>query len=1132
MRAESFDVFISYSRADWREAADIEDLLRAASLKTFFDRRELAPGLPWVRALEETMGKSRVAIILIGPRGFGNTQQYERELAFFKQTRDPQFRVIPVLLPGSHDTPTGFLQLLTWIDFSAAKKIADAPNEMARLVAAVRGEQLTDASAANICPYRGLDAFREEDSPFYFGRGRADDPSTPLGELFSKTRSNSFVMVVGRSGSGKSSLVFAGLMPALRRDCLDTFWHVLSFRPGAEPLRTLAETFNVRREDEGMASYASKITEETARLRDGDINLLGHIIGDYLVGADGKPDRLLLYVDQWEELYAQASAAGTDERVAQQRKDVDRFIDLLLAATQTAAVTVVATVRADFYDSLVRHPQLRSVLPAQQVNLSSVPRSEMRLSITEPAKMVGLKFDPPSLVDRILDETGEDEGMLPLLQYALKETFLCREGKVLTADSYERSGGVQRAIRTAAERNFEGLSNEDQIAARRLFLRLVTPGEGQEDTRARAAMPTAVDLQKIIRNFASPKTRLLVTGRDRAGRATVEVAHEALIRTWPRLREWVDANREMLRARAAVLQHQAEWESNKRRDDLLLPAGFQLERARALLENPGDITIDDIQEYISASIKFEQDRLDKEKQEELEEAQQRAEEERVAREAAEKARKKYQRYFVAAVLLGLFAVGNAVYAVTKKMAAEDAKHQAITAQEAADTAKVAAVQAKTAAENAKLVAERERDRAKKSLILAETLVSIQARELQKIQGINVLSLKRILDDSRKPFDDFAAELSTDVIFRASYANMMTQYGRVYLKVGDLATAQDSFEKSLTIRELAANESDDRVASLRGIADQIDEIAKIMQQRGNLAKAAETSDRALNLRSEIITLSDADTLSFRDLGLSLYQRGDLVRLMTKNAAMAADIQETARTMMETARSLGGASADIDLRISLIHGSLAEHYDALGNTAKRQASLSESLRLLKALHEHDPGNTEYTRYLSWAHQALGGFYQEVKDWPHGLEQYQACLALRQELAGGDPLASLYQYDLAWAYHLLGSFYIGPGGADLEKAASNYGTAYEIRKKLTTIDRTNKRWRKDLALSLETLGDVAKQSGNRQETARQQYEAAREIMQDLVDSDPDNNGWRSILSGIQAKLKTLTADSRASQTLSTRE
>src|SRR6478672_8828110 len=128
MRADGFDVFISYSRADSREATDIENLLRAASLNTFYDKRELAPGLPWVRALEEAIGKSNVAIILIGARGFGNTQQYERELAFVKQTRDPKFRIIPVLLPGSHDTPAGFLQLLTWIDFSTVGKIADAPN--------------------------------------------------------------------------------------------------------------------------------------------------------------------------------------------------------------------------------------------------------------------------------------------------------------------------------------------------------------------------------------------------------------------------------------------------------------------------------------------------------------------------------------------------------------------------------------------------------------------------------------------------------------------------------------------------------------------------------------------------------------------------------------------------------------------------------------------------------------------------------------------------------------------------------------------------------------------------------------------------------------------------------------------
>src|SRR5262245_636314 len=152
-----------------------------------------------------------------------------------------------------------------------------------------------------------------------------------------------------------------------------------------------------------------------------------------------------------------------------------------------------------------------------------------------------------------------------------------------------------------AERAFEALSAEDQHAARQLFLRLVTPGEGQEDTRARAAMPSEPMQRRIVEQFAGPRTRLLVTGSDDAARPMVEVAHEALIRTWPRLRKWIDSNREKLRSRAAILQAKADWEQNSRRDDMLLPAGLQLERARSLLADPGDIGTDDIKEFILRS---------------------------------------------------------------------------------------------------------------------------------------------------------------------------------------------------------------------------------------------------------------------------------------------------------------------------------------------------------------------------------------------------------------------------------------------------------------------------------------------------------------------------------------------------
>src|SRR5215831_2401061 len=416
---ETYDVFISYSRADSRHAAEIDSILRANGLRSFFDRRNLAPGLPWVRALEQAISAAKAAIVLIGPRGLGNTQQYERELALVRQTHDPAFPVVPVILPEtSTDRPFDFLRLLTWIDFSQVTKVSDAPDELEHLLTAIRSGPISaDVVREAICPYRGLDAFREEDSAFFFGRGSADDTKSPIGELVRKVREHPFAMVVGRSGSGKSSLIYAGLLPALRREH-DRFWNVLSLRPGSNPLRALAAAFNPRAENEGAAEYQTKITNEANNLRTGDPELLSHMIREQLDQMEGKPDRLLLYIDQWEELYAQA----------QHTADVNRFIDLLLNASRSAPVTVVGTIRADFYDPLIGHQEMRSLLLTRQVLLGPMSRSELQCTIVEPAKKVGLAFDPPSLVQSILDEAGEDEGMLPLLQYALKESWALRKG--------------------------------------------------------------------------------------------------------------------------------------------------------------------------------------------------------------------------------------------------------------------------------------------------------------------------------------------------------------------------------------------------------------------------------------------------------------------------------------------------------------------------------------------------------------------------------------------------------------------------------------------------------------------------------------------------------------------------------
>src|SRR5262249_17489942 len=186
-------------------------------MRPFLARRNLAAGLPWVRALEQAIGAAKAVIVLIGPRGLGNTQQYERELAFVRQTHDPAFPIVPVILPeATTDPPFDFLRVLTWIDFSHVTRVLDAPDVLQQLLTAIRGGGTAAEGARDaICPYRGLDAFREEDAAFFFGRGSADDPNSPIGELVRKVREHPFVMVVGRSGSGKSSLVYAGLLPAL-----------------------------------------------------------------------------------------------------------------------------------------------------------------------------------------------------------------------------------------------------------------------------------------------------------------------------------------------------------------------------------------------------------------------------------------------------------------------------------------------------------------------------------------------------------------------------------------------------------------------------------------------------------------------------------------------------------------------------------------------------------------------------------------------------------------------------------------------------------------------------------------------------------------------------------------------------
>src|SRR4051812_33381295 len=326
------DVFLSYSRADAGAVRHVQSSLKEAGLSTFLDRDQLPSGQPWLPVLERAIARCDAVAVLVGPAGLGTWQQREIQLALDRQAEAERagrpFPVIPVLLPKVEDPPGGFLRLQTWVDLRA--DLAD-PTQLHLLLAGIRGQAPADGTTLReaICPYRGLLPFREEDAGLFFGREDAID--TLLGKL----REHSLVTLVGRSGSGKSSVVYAGLFPALRRRADGRIWSILSLRPGPEPLHALVRAFDAPPADLPPFEAVQRIEQQVEILRTTD-GALGRRIRSLLATADERgTEWLLLHVDQWEELYTQAlrQSASTPK---QAEADVSRFIDLLLDATRTS----------------------------------------------------------------------------------------------------------------------------------------------------------------------------------------------------------------------------------------------------------------------------------------------------------------------------------------------------------------------------------------------------------------------------------------------------------------------------------------------------------------------------------------------------------------------------------------------------------------------------------------------------------------------------------------------------------------------------------------------------------------------------------------------------------------------------
>jgi tetratricopeptide (TPR) repeat protein len=484
--------------------------------------RDFRPGAPIPAELERLVTCSRYTVLVLSPALLADRwAQFGEQLVSFTSVDDDRNRVVAVTLhPCQPPLRLRFRVGLdctdwtTWDEQAARiRSLLDRPAPPAEQIA---------------CPYPGMFAFRPEDAGLFHGRDQEID------DLVRLVRQHNFLLVVGPSGSGKSSLVVAGLMPRLADpgNFAAGHWRIRSFRPGTNPMGRLAEQLG------------------------GDPHRAGECIGAILE-TEPPAQRLVIFVDQFEELFTQVK-----DRAAQ-----EDFISALKSLRGDPRCTVVLGMRVDFYPD-VMNSTLWPVDRGQIVDVAPLRGEALRKAIVRPAETVGVYLEE-GLVDSLIADAASEPGSLPMLQEALVLLWAKRERRLLTRAAYQAMGregrsGLAVAMATKADATLARMPPEEQQIGRRIFVRLVEFGQGRPDTRRQLAVDdlrAAADppgmFDRVLETLIDG--RLLTPAAEEQGPRRVDIAHEMLIVGWPTSREWVQARRQAELTRRALETKALEW---------------------------------------------------------------------------------------------------------------------------------------------------------------------------------------------------------------------------------------------------------------------------------------------------------------------------------------------------------------------------------------------------------------------------------------------------------------------------------------------------------------------------------------------------------------------------------------------
>jgi tetratricopeptide (TPR) repeat protein len=987
-----------------------------------------------------------------------------------------------------------------------------------------RGEVITWPIELKGSPFRGLEAFNSEHAEVFFGRRRAVRHVVARLQACA-ARGCAFLVVLGMSGAGKSSLVRAGVLPWLMQHRgvpeVDE-WRSCVIRPGTlsdNPLLGLCRALfapgalpELAQGDHNtplsLAALALKMPEaaggaaitgalsraaEAARRRD---KL------DRPVTA-----RLALVVDQLEELLS----LTTESR--------DALLGMIDALARSGQVWVIATLRSDLYAELQANPLVLKLKESGGTyDLLPPGGPEMREIIEGPARASGLVLEQHNErgLSELLEKAALQPGALPLLEFTLQSLFERRDtaSKTLLLSVYDELGGLEGAIAREAERLVASLPPPLQAALPALLLALVDMDEAHETATARTlARSQLTDQQQIALADLLLQHRFLVADNNGAG-ATLRLAHEALLAHWPRLTELIKNHADFLAVRRRLQREEAAWRLRNRSADFLLPAGRRLAEAQEMLElHRADLDSGAIA-YIEASVEAERARA----------AAERQREEASLRRDLEAARRLMRRTRAAAI------VTLALLAVVAGFAGLWLSQRGVARERQAEAEHNYGLALEGATKNIALV-EREHDLGDVSTAVTQSLLNSSRETFSGLSGTSdspaaALAQLRLFDalatsylaignldsalESARAESSLAAQLaekqSGDNDWQHALAVGHERIGDVLREQRNLAGALTEYRAELAIATRLVSNDPANADWQRNLSDAHAKVGAVLDEQGDSEGAVKEFQAQLAIAT---ALAAHDPTGARDLAISHERLGDALQRQGDFAAALREHRAQLTIMADLAsKTPDSATAQRDLAIA--HENLGDDLLAQKNPEAALDEYKAAIPILVQLAAKDASNNARQRDLSIAHEKLGDAFREQKDLANALKEYRADLDISAQLVAKDPTNSGWQEDLSISHQNVGEILRAQG--DVAGALAEYRANLSI---VTTLaSNRDASWQQRLALAHEQVGELLQKQGNLA-AALQEYRAELAITAQLAAADRNNAAAQRDLAISHAKV-----------------